>query len=452
MMGQRSLKILRSIKFLAYVLVVSVPMLVEHVGETPERDPTRPTEQAVSGLVLRAPIGYQHVTELGFRQPMPHLVQIVALRQDESSVWSQNICERRLFLSKLLEKIEHQRPSLIVVDMFFPEGACLAGDSGTDALQKTITTSDVPIVVGLGTYTPWEYTQPVRNGESPDAKPLVSEAQFQPAQAARLVLMKALELETNRKAVAPGNVMAFNSGLTRLSSNVLQIPLRWPVYDVQSNGDLGDVRLMRSLALVAAEVYEREISNGIVSSRLNDLVENGTFPFISNLVPEKSSGTENGIPVTDAIELFCGKSEVRDWTNCNSQNGDLTSAAPIVMVGEEGPAQDTHQTPFAMMSGPALQANYIEALLEERYITPLSQRVTLVFNILWVGIVELAFFVWPVGRALKYSALATLAILAITYFVLLEWGFFVVLWTLALAIFSPGIRALEELKHVLVHG
>jgi hypothetical protein len=41
--------------------------------------------------------------------------------------------------------------------------------------------------------------------------------------------------------------------------------------------------------------------------------------------------------------------------------------------------------------------------------------------------------------------------LVLTYFVLLQWGFFLVLWTLALAIFSPVIRALEEVKHILAH-
>jgi hypothetical protein len=47
------------------------------------------------------------------------------------------------------------------------------------------------------------------------------------------------------------------------------------------------------------------------------------------------------------------------------------------------------------MFGEALQANYIEALLEEKYVTPMSQHATLLLNISWVVVVEVIFFVWP---------------------------------------------------------
>jgi hypothetical protein len=435
-----------------YVVVVSVPFFVENAGHTPDKDTDASKLQALSTFALGAPLRYEDVTQLGFRRPMPHLVQIVAVGKNKPIDFSTAICARRLFLARVLEKIEDTHPSLIVLDIYFPEQLCPAGDPGTEALRKAIATSKTPVVAALETYTPSEYAQLSRGENKPPGLPLVSERQFETARAARLVLGRDLDFQTGGQAHTPGNLMLASAGLIRISSDIRQIPLRWPIYDVQTNGDLGDVRLMRTLSLVAAQSYEKEVSNGSVSARLAGLVESGTFPYITNFVPEKTADTDNGIPVTDALELLCGKlAQAGDWTRCKAgTGGDLVSLAPIVVVGQQV-SSDIHPTPIGLMHGYAIQANYIEALLEERYITPMSQRSALFLNIGWVVLVELIFFFWTPRLALMYALLASVIILVLTYFVLLQWGFFLVLWTLALAIFSPVIRALEEVKHILAH-
>jgi len=444
--------IIRIVRLALYVLVVSAPLLVEHVGDTPDHDRTRPFLHALSSFVLGAPIRYQDVTHLGFRHPMPHLVQIVRLGKDKPLDLSE-LCQRRLFLAKLLEKIEAAHPALIVLDIFFGEETCPPGDPGTLALQKAIATSSIPVVVALYTFTPSEYEDSLHNPNKNSRGSLVSQSEFQNADAARLVLRPNLKFDTSNRANIPGNLMIENAGLPTCTEDIRQIPLKWPVYEVRPNGNLGAVVSMPSLSLTAAEIYESEVSNGYVSARLRGLEYAETFPFITDFLPEKTSDANNGIPVTDALASFCGKSShARDWTQCSdTTSADLRSLAPIVVVGQRYATLDIHETPRGMMLGDMVQANYIEALLEEKYITPVSPFTTLMLNIGWVIVVELIFLNGMTLRAFRFATFATLAVLAIAYCVLLEWGYFLVFWTLALAIFSPAIRALEEVKHFLAH-
>jgi len=449
-MASKFTALARTFRFIGYIVVVSVPLLVEHAGEIPEKDAHPPPLYRLSNLVLHAPIGYDAVTRLGFRHAMPHLVQIVRVRDQQ--IMSLPVCQKRLFLAKLVKAVEEIHPSLIALDIWFPQNACPSNDPGTDALLESIQGSSVPIVVSMETYPPSEFAK-IANDQTAnkgDDRPVVSEAQFEQTRTGRLVLGRDLTFRSESHKNGPGNVMLVNVGLVRIAADIKKIPLTWPVYEVQPNGDLGDVRVMPSLSLVAAETYEREISNGRVSSRLRDLVDAEAFPYITSLSPEKSAGAPNGIPVTDALKLVCGSLPAADWTRCGAENRSaLVSVAPIVMISQ-WTSSDVHGDP--PMPGDVLQANYMEALLEESYIAPVPERSTLVLNICWILLVEVIFFIWPTPRAVKYAVFATLAILGITYFILLEWGYFLVFWTLALAVISPMVRYFEELKHVLVHG
>jgi len=442
---QRFAVAMRIVRLAAYIVIVSIPFIVEHVGDTPERDHSPPFLQSVSNFVLGAPLRYQAVTQLGYRKPMPHLVQIVTVSNESLQA---DPCQRRLFLARLLAKIADAHPSLIVLDSYFGADTCPEGDPGTAAIQKAVTSSKIPVLISLDTFTPWEYRQP--GGGS---KPKISESEFEKARSGRLVLGRDVSFQTSARANTPGNVMIENTGLVRIAADVRKIPLRFSVHEVLPNGDLGDIRMMRSLGLVAARLYEQEVSNGSVSERLNDLEEEGDFPYITNFLPEKSSNAENGIPITDGWDVVCGKgSKATDWTQCPPDiQGELLSVAPIVVIGQRFGNVDRHESPIGTVYGETLQANYIEALLEERYLTRLSESSTVVLNVAWVLVVELLFFVWPTRRAIAYSVLGTITMLVMTYFVLLQWGFFLVLWTLALAIFSPLLRWLEEVKHLLTH-
>jgi hypothetical protein len=417
-------------KSLAYLCVALGPFLLEHRDTLFEGKACRPGEHLFADFVLGAPFGYQWFTQAGYRNPSPHLVQLVTLaegREPKELFDDRGRCRRRLFLTKLIGRIEKQSPSLIVVDYSFP----LSGCAEDEQLRSIIANSPVPMIVGLAPETLEQYQNFSGIGSRQSAD----------SNRACLVQTESMELgSTDHRSLVKG-------GLVWLDQDTSKIPLTWPVNLRNQDGSLGEIERMPTLPLAAVQEYERATDHDL-NVRLQSLIAKRKHPYTSFL-------RTRAIPEIPAIAVLCvpGSFSGNDWDKCRPADAARTLfASPIVLIGERS-RRDWHDSPIGGVPGAVVQANYIESLLEDRYLSPVSRRTTLALNIFWIILVEGTFlflFSRPL-RALGLSLLATLGLIAACYILILQWGYFLSLWVLGLGILLPRLRGVEELKHFLEH-
>src|SRR5262249_34667533 len=101
-----------------------------------------------------APFGYQSLTNFGHREQRPHNVKIVSLNraQEPEEIFDPHFCNQRIFMAKLIGRIEAAHPTMIVVDKFFSLKAC-EEDGPNNELRSSVLASPVPIVLGVQTLT-----------------------------------------------------------------------------------------------------------------------------------------------------------------------------------------------------------------------------------------------------------------------------------------------------------
>ncbi len=67
----------------------------------------------------------------------------------------------------------------------------------------------------------------------------------------------------------------------------------------------------------------------------------------------------------------------------------------VIVLGSEDDKEDQIETPVGTLPGIFAQANFIESLLDSRYLRVVSIWWQLGISILWFGLIELSFFVYP---------------------------------------------------------
>src|SRR5712691_11673785 len=97
-----------------YLLFLYLPLGVELWDEYFEKCPGG--EPNWSQHLSAAPFGYQRLTTSSHRTARPHSVKIVSLakQQEPDEIFPPHFCAQRLFMAKLLERIESAHPAVIV--------------------------------------------------------------------------------------------------------------------------------------------------------------------------------------------------------------------------------------------------------------------------------------------------------------------------------------------------
>src|SRR5262249_29990750 len=101
------------------------------------------------------------------------------------------------------------------------------------------------------------------------------------------------------------------------------------------------------------------------NSRLKKMYEQDTYPYVGFLSEAIFSRHSYS-----ALEILCGPTAntKTDWRYCDAGvNGPAQSLrGRIVIIGEDNPSIDRHRIVIGSVPGLLVQANHVEALLDER--------------------------------------------------------------------------------------
>ena len=286
----------------------------------------------------------------------PQVALVYIDPQTEPTEVLTNTCASRLFLAKLIGDLNQLRANVIVVDKFYSQTAC--PDQATNAtFEAALAASSAPIVVGQPTH----------------------------ALADSSKLAGCLGL--SQGMVFPPNV---RTGLTRLNADPLQIPLRWPVFDDLDRPNATPAALPDAagdtLSLVAAKAQWPDIET---SQLMPKLLEEGMHPYttflnLPNIHAMTAVCTAEAKPVyADGTPVPCDQKKWRqDPRSIDGKSLNLTGKVVVVGDVSENDMQpfprDLPPFPSGLVPGVYLQANYIESLLEQRFLTETPLWITLV--------------------------------------------------------------------------
>jgi hypothetical protein len=408
---------LSTAKIALFVVLLLVPLGAE-IWDYFEKCPRG--ELSWSQKISEATFGYQRLTTSSRRPPRAHSVKIISLAkgQEPDDIFAPHLCRQRVFISKLLERVESFHPAVIVIDKYFSLEGCEEKEPN-ERLRNSVATSPVPIIIGLQTLTGREIERDER----------FTAAEKKAIGATCLMLAPHFKFDDH------GVPSTFKYGLTRLNEDTRKIPLQWSVYGEPADLDRGTPSSMATLSLATAEQFEQGMPHARV---LNQLLSQGKHPF---------TGFLREIPTISAIEVLCGKKPWTDpnWENCQGKglpvDDDLQNR--IVIIGEFGNEFDLHESVIGEISGVVLQANYVESLLDDRYLSPVNKRIGLLVNLIWVVIVELCFaYSSSPKRGLFYSVVSLLILAIICYLLVLD-GYFLPVWVQTVWLVLIGVRWAE---------
>jgi CHASE2 domain-containing sensor protein len=281
---------------------------------------------------------YRGLLSIGPRQPISHFTTIVEIdpdpNQDPLSVGNTSLCRQREFIAKLLEVVASANPAAIVLDKYFDSSKCQGDQTEKDETQVLLSALEslsrqVPIVSGVDA-TPVEGPRP-----APDPR------------------------------FAIGSL--FRLAIVNLDRDTRRLPLEWKL-DKKDADILARTGGGRSLALQTAMQFDPHIQDK--NARLKRMIDQGENPYISFLDEEKFATFYAGeiLCLSDKIRsestAQCGKVKPLYKGSPPATLRDL--AHQIVIVGERAPREDIHASVIGEVPGFFLQANYIEALLDDR--------------------------------------------------------------------------------------
>ena len=174
-------------------------------------------------------------------------------------------------------------------------------------------------------------------------------------------------------------------GIVNIDRDTRRMALRWcGTVDPKSGSTTPDS--CEALALRVARAYDRQIM--VKSPRLREALAGDRHPYISFMRPEQFCRL--AVKRTLEFERVDPPEGSVDPSVCPSEPGaDLTYLhGKIVLVGETSRDLDTHVSVVGSVSGLFMQANYIEALLDDRYFRP-APGLDYMFGIAMFAIVTL---------------------------------------------------------------
>lgn len=352
-----------------------------------------------------------------------------------------NTCASRAFLSRLVPALNTLGARAIVIDKYYSANACAEQEKNA-AFVAAMAASKAPIVVGQQTHA------------------LSDNA-------------------SSSGCLAPSRKLDFGTanvhyGLTRLNNDDLKIPMRWPVYnDPSENGAAGSTQSSPvqlpaesgdSLSLAAAKLVDPNIES---RSSVQRLLTRETDPYTTFLnLPHVTALTAlcSGEPAPRApIDEQPGDALCQPWAHPadNLDGKQLNLAGKIVVVGDLSDLDmkpfptDLAPFPAGKRPGVYLQANYVQSLLDHRFLLEVPMGITMTCLILYVLVVYCLYWAHDehgVPRlTTEQAGLWSLALLAglvlVSFLALVTTSYFTPLWALWGAGVFMVFRYLEASGH-----
>jgi CHASE2 domain-containing sensor protein len=349
-----------------------------------------------------------------------------------------NTCLARDFIAELVQDITKLGAKAIVIDKFYSDGSC--SDSTTNQNFRNVLNSiaeRLPVVVGQQTKL------------SPKADN---------TQERCLELSNPFDFETSEGAIVKRETSKVHFGLTRLNSDVLKIPLRWPVFkDGRCPKDgLTSAGSAESLSLVAAEQIEPSLKENGSSLQNLSLSQHPYTSFLE--IPSTTAMTvrcdvEQKPVDASGNELDCAKARSRNSCECLK--------GKVVMIGDMSD-QDMQPFPDSKLEsqsrsqdeppkdrpGVFLQANYTQSILDQRFLREIPFWFTLIGLVFYIfSVYFLHFFKRSTEYAEFLSLIALLLLILISFIALVTLHYYTPLWAIASAAIFVVFRYFETKAH-----
>jgi len=363
----------------ACLIAEGIEMAVHHVAaQHSEGDGYVDSLLVASGL-------YQRIATTP-RTPAVHFTTVVEIdaKHDIPSVSLYNVCAERLFLARLLHRIAVESPSVVVIDKVFGATRCPADDPGTAALMTSIrdARTTVPVLVGIEAEA---ITPPLPDGAR-----------------ATHTIVEGLKLGTGPS----------EAGVVNVATDHRKLPIEWLVYpDAKSARENRPVALP-SLAFAAAKLHEKRLLQD--SPHLAELVKTGEQPFVGFLETSRFEGHR-----AYAGEVLCGRrlASNESWLTCDGTlPAPITLRGRVVLIGENDERVDQYRSIVGRIPGYYLHANYIEALLDDRYLIPAGLLFDILFSFAFLALLELILVLlhdslWQAATGILLLCLVSMALL-----------------------------------------
>lgn len=129
-------------------------------------------------------------------------------------------------------------------------------------------------------------------------------------------------------------------------------------------------------------------------SKLNDMRDNSQHPYTSFIDPRSFSHAK-------ALSFLCSGKDKTDIESLFSvscaayASPDADVRGQVVLIGDDVQGRDRHQLLGRDIAGVYLQANYIESLLDGRYLRPIGPVGNVAFLIAWLVVLYGLFWLLP---------------------------------------------------------
>jgi CHASE2 domain-containing sensor protein len=408
---------------LLIMLLLAAPEL-ENMGYNPWEQKTCDLQEINQGGFsgqLYAPI-----TRWALRiTPTPSVAIIYIDPKTEPAEILTNTCASRVFISRLIQDLNTLHANVIVVDKFYSKANCSEEPKNKiflDTMNKTL----VPVVVGQ----PTQALDDTSKGGCLALSP---------------------KFEFNDKA----NV---HYGLTRLNSDTLKLPLRWPIFQPAAKPNDPPIQLPEksgigdSISLVAATQQDPNLQN---DASVQKLLSTHVHPYTTFV----------NLPHTNAMSVLCSaepvphdaygqpfgdacKGMVHPINNLDGNNLQLNGK--IVVIGDKVTDSDMQPFPDGEKPGVWLQANYIQSLLDRRFLREVPLPITLICLLIFIFVVYCLFwYIEQPERALLAGLALVIVLIVVTLGILVSTSYFTPLWALWGAGLLVIFRYLETQAHHL---
>jgi CHASE2 domain-containing sensor protein len=346
-----------------------------------------------------------------------------------------NTCASRVFLANLVQDLNKLHANVIVIDKYYSEDACGEKDKN-EFFKNTLGASAVPVVLGQPTHA--------LNSNSK--------------------LEGCIGLSRGITFPSKANV---RFGLTRLDTDPLKLPTRWPVLDDLDHPDATPVLLPPeagdSLSLVAAKAQAPTIET---IDPMPKLLAAGKHPYttfldLPNIHAMTVICTAEDKPVyADGTGVPCDQ---KKWKQdpANLDGHQLNLMGKVVIIGDIAESdmqpfpKEVQPFPSGQVPGVYLHANYVQSLLDQRFLTQTPLWLTVAFLMLFVIGIYCLYWAHDKSeeplltpeRALIGSLVLLVCMMLLSVGALLALNYFTPVWALWGAGFFLVFRYLEASGH-----
>ncbi len=383
-----------------YSITLCVTFGLDHVNEL--ADMLLPVETAA---IVRSATGwYNSVLARGPRHVNSRFVTLIAISPEVFPKETGSACLLRGLTAKLIAAATQEGANVVGVDIAFAKDSCQETDEGHKELEAALRAAaarQTPIIL-------LKYTH--------DAG-FIRERYPELAQNSKL---RATELVPAPLADSLYSLPEVRSGVRHLNDDIKRIPLSWAVRKPLPS-DISSLEGAKSLAPATGELgFAVEIASAYLRLfpthrfEVEKLLTSGAHP-ITRLLPDDDWLT------VDASKLLEG-----------SDSEKRLLRGRVVMIG----ALD-HRDLVDGHFGLKLQANYVEALLDGRFLRPVSRWILVLVSLFWFLVIELIYMDKgsPLPRIAMNAIGASLFMTLLLYYVAaVNLGWYLALW-------PPGVAA-----------